>query len=326
MKVLVIGGAGYIGSHCCKEFDTAGWEPTVFDNLSRGWREAVHWGTLVEGDILDAAALDAAFAEFKPDVVAHLAALTYVNESVNDPALYYRNNVAGTMNVLDAMRRANVKHIIFSSTAATYGEVGSETLTEDYPQRPINPYGATKLAIERMLADYGRAYGISSMSLRFFNAAGAAPGIGEHHEPETHLVPLAIISALTGAPLTIFGDDFDTPDGTCVRDYVHVLDIGRAHVLSAEYLVKGGASDALNLGTATGASVAEVVAAVEAVAGHPINKVVGPRREGDPPMLVASNAKAKALIGWEPTQSSIREIVDSAWVWHQSNVIDGSTK
>lgn len=324
MRVLVIGGAGYIGSHCCKEFSDKGWEVVTLDDLSRGWKDAVRWGGFIEGSILDMNTLDWVFPVVQPDVVAHLAAMTYVGESVSDPALYYRNNITGTMNVLDAMRKHGTKHIVFSSTAATYGVAGTEPVTEDHPQHPINPYGATKLAVERMLADYGRAYGITSLSLRFFNAAGAAGDIGERHEPETHLIPLAMQRLLQGKPFTVFGNDFDTPDGTAIRDYVHVSDIGRAHVLSAEYLLKGGATDALNLGTASGTSVAEVLSAIEDVSGRTIDKVYGPRREGDPPVLVASNAKAKTVLGWEPTQSSIHEIVESAWKWHQSNEIDGS--
>jgi UDP-arabinose 4-epimerase len=317
--ILIIGGAGYIGSHCCKGFAAAGWNVTVFDNLSHGWRDLVKWGPLIEGDILDPSALDAAMRQARPDVVAHFAALTSVGDSVADPALYYRNNVLGTLNVLDAMRAASVRNLVFSSTAATYGAPQADVLTEDHPQLPINPYGATKLAAERMIRDYGDAYGLRSVALRYFNAAGADPDgeTGERHEPETHLIPLAAKGLLRDDyAFTIFGDDFDTRDGTAIRDYVHVSDLARAHVAAAGYLVAGGATEAVNLGTSHGTTVAEVAAAIEAVSGRALPRTIGPRRAGDPARLVASNGKALQLLNWSPTQSGIDEIVRTAWKWH----------
>jgi UDP-arabinose 4-epimerase len=317
--ILIIGGAGYIGSHCCKGFAAAGWNVTVFDSLSHGWRDLVKWGPLIEGDILDRPALDAAMRQARPDVVAHFAALTSVGDSVADPALYYRNNVVGTLNVLDAMRAASVRSLVFSSTAATYGVPQAEVLTEDHPQIPINPYGATKLAAERMIGDYGAAYGLRSVALRYFNAAGADPDgeTGERHEPETHLIPLAAKGLLRDDyAFTIFGDDFDTRDGTAIRDYVHVSDLARAHVAAAEYLAAGGATQAINLGTSNGITVAEVASAIEAISGRRLPRTIGPRRAGDPARLVASNSKALDLLNWAPTQSGIDEIVRTAWNWH----------
>ncbi len=316
--ILVTGGAGYVGSHCCKAFAKAGWKVVVFDNLFRGWRDMVKWGPLIEGDILDRSALDAAFAEVKPDVVAHFAALTYVGESVDDPGLYYRNNSFGAFNLLEAMRAAGVNKLIFSSTAATYGVPHETPMPEDHPQSPINPYGWSKLFVERMMADYAAAYDLRYAALRYFNAAGAdAEGeVGERHEPETHVIPLAARGALRDDYVfTIFGDDFETRDGTCVRDYIHVSDLGRAHAAAADYLFSGGASMAFNLGTGHGTTVKEIADAIEAVSGRPLPRRIGPRRAGDPAVLVASNARAKAILGWEPQQSSIDEIVQSAWNW-----------
>jgi UDP-arabinose 4-epimerase len=316
--ILVTGGAGYVGSHCCKAFANAGWKVVVFDNLFRGWRDMVKWGPLIEGDILDRAALDAALAEVKPDVVAHFAALTYVGESVEDPGLYYRNNSFGAFNLLEAMRAAGVNKLIFSSTAATYGVPQETPMPEDHPQLPINPYGWYKLFVERMMADYAAAYDLRYAALRYFNAAGAdAEGeVGERHEPETHVIPLAARGALRDDYVfTIFGDDFETRDGTCVRDYIHVSDLGRAHAAAADYLLGGGAAMAFNLGTGDGTTVKEIADAIEAVSGRPLPRRIGPRRAGDPAVLVASNARAKAILGWAPRQSSIDEIVQSAWAW-----------
>jgi UDP-arabinose 4-epimerase len=316
--ILVTGGAGYVGSHCCKAFANAGWRVVVFDNLFRGWRDMVKWGPLIEGDILDRSALDAAFAEVKPDVVAHFAALTYVGESVDDPGLYYRNNTLGAFNLLEAMRAVGANKLIFSSTAATYGVPQETPIPEDHPQLPINPYGWSKLFVERMLADYAAAYDLRYAALRYFNAAGAdAEGeVGERHEPETHVIPLAARGALRDDYVfTIFGDDFETRDGTCVRDYVHVSDLGRAHAAAADYLLGGGAAMAFNLGTGHGTTVKEVADAIEAVSGRALPRRIGPRRAGDPAVLVASNTRAKAVLGWAPQQSSIDEIVQSAWSW-----------
>jgi len=316
--ILVTGGAGYVGSHCCKAFAKAGWKVVVFDNLFRGWRDMVKWGPLIEGDILDRSALDAAFAEVKPDVVAHFAALTSVGESVADPSLYYRNNSFGAFNLLEAMRAAAVNKLIFSSTAATYGVPHQTPLPEDHPQLPINPYGWSKLFVERMMADYAAAYDLRYAALRYFNAAGAdgEGEVGERHEPETHVIPLAARGALRDDYVfTIFGDDFETRDGTCVRDYIHVSDLGRAHAAAADYLFGGGAAMAFNLGTGHGTTVKEIADAIESVSGRPLPRRIGPRRAGDPAVLVASNARAKAILGWEPQHSSIDEIVQSAWAW-----------
>ena len=317
--IFVTGGAGYVGAHCCKAFAEAGWEVVVYDNLYRGWRDFVRWGPLVEGDILDAERLTAAMREHRPDAVAHFAALTYVGESVSDPALYYRNNPLGSFNILEAMRAAACDKIIFSSTAATYGVPQVSPIPEDHPQQPINPYGWSKLFVERMLADYDSAYGIRSASLRYFNAAGADPGgeIGERHEPETHVIPLAAQGALSDDyEFTVFGTDFDTRDGTAVRDYIHVRDLGAAHKAALDYLFAGGATSQFNLGTGNGTTVKEIADAIERVSGRPLPRRLGPRRAGDPPSLVASNARARSVLGWEPRHSGIDEIVADAWAWH----------
>jgi UDP-arabinose 4-epimerase len=318
--VLVTGGAGYVGSHCCKAFRDAGWEVVVFDNLSRGWRDLVQFGDLIEGDINDRAALDRAMAEVKPDAVAHFAAYGYVGESVSNPGMYYRNNTMGTMTLLDAMMAAGVDKLIFSSTCATYGIPDKVPMTEETPQSPINPYGWSKLFVEKILDDYGHAYGLRSVKLRYFNAAGADfdAEVGERHEPETHLIPLAIQGQLKdGFALTVFGDDFDTRDGTCVRDYIHVMDLADAHKRALDYLQAGGESNVFNLGTGTGTTVMEIVEAVERVSGSSVERSIGPRRAGDPPALVASADKARDVLGWVPQHSDIDTIIRTAWNWHQ---------
>ena len=317
--IFVTGGAGYVGSHCCKAFAAAGWRVVVFDNLYRGWRDLARFGEFVEGDILDLPRLTAAMVEARPDVVAHFAALTYVGESVADPARYYENNATGSWNILAAMRAAGCSKIIFSSTAATYGEPQEIPMPETHRQLPINPYGWSKLIVERMLHDYAAAYGLRYAALRYFNAAGADPDgeVGERHDPETHVIPLAIRGALSDEYVfTIFGDDFDTRDGTCVRDYVHVTDLALAHRLAADHLADGGEGGAFNLGTGTGTTVKEIADAVETVSGKPLKRAVGPRRAGDPPTLVASNAKAREVLGWSPQRSDIAIIVKDAWAWH----------
>lgn len=317
--LFVTGGAGYVGSHCCKAFKQAGWEVVVYDNLSRGHREFALFGDLIVGDILDADALATAMASVKPDAVAHFAALAYVGESVANPGLYYRNNTVGTLNIVEAMRGAGVDKILFSSTCATYGVPHRVPIDESHPQSPINPYGWSKLFVEQMLADFSAAHGLRYVALRYFNAAGAdADGeIGEWHEPETHAIPLAILGALKpDYTFTIFGDDFETRDGTGLRDYIHVADLADAHKRALEYLLKGGQSDVFNLGTGVGTTVAEIAAAVERVAGKPVARRVGPRRAGDPPALFAANDKARQVLGWEPIQSDIDNIVRSAWRWH----------
>ena len=317
--VLVTGGAGYIGSHACKALHRAGYTPVACDNLVYGHPWAVRWGPLERGDIADRPWLDGLFARYQPVAVMHFAAYAYVGESVRDPGKYYRNNVAGTLTLLEAARDHGLGAFIFSSTCATYGVPARLPIAEDCPQAPINPYGASKLMIERMLADFEVAHGLRSMVLRYFNAAGAdvEGEIGEDHAPETHLLPLAIAAAQGRGPeLALFGTDYPTADGTAVRDYIHVSDLAQAHVLALEDLLAGGASAALNLGTGRGWSVREVIAAVAAVAGRPVPVREAPRRAGDPPVLVADPARAIARLGWRPVYAGLEEMVATAWRWH----------
>ncbi|MCA3693442.1 MAG: UDP-glucose 4-epimerase GalE [Aquidulcibacter sp.] len=320
MRVLVVGGAGYIGSHACKALHKAGHQPIVVDSLVYGHKQAVKWGPLEVGDISDGNWLDSVFARYNPEVVMHFAAFAYVGESVTDPAKYYHNNVSGTQSLLDAMRRNHVWTLIFSSTCATYGEVTKLPIEEDTPQVPINPYGYTKLIVERMMADYQRAYGLAWVALRYFNAAGADPEgeIGESHDPETHAIPLAIAAALrSGDGFKVFGSDYETPDGSALRDYIHVSDLADAHVKAMDYLLGGGAPTAFNLGTGTPTSVFEIINAVSRVTGSNLPHDLVPRRAGDPPALYAAANKAKALLGWEPTRSDIDTIVRTAVNWHR---------
>ncbi len=320
--ILVTGGAGYVGSHCCKAFASAGWNVVTYDNLSRGWRDLVKWGPLIEGDVRDAERLSVAIAETVPQAVAHFAAVAYVGKSMTDPGLYYDINVRGSLNLLQAMARHGVDSLVFSSTCATYGVPARMPITEDTPQVPINPYGASKLHVERMLADFGRAHRLRAVALRYFNAAGADPAgeTGERHDPKSHLIPLAVAAAEPGeTELTVFGDAFATPDGTCVRDYIHVTDLADAHLRAIRHLLAGGDSAVFNLGTESGTSVREVIAAVERVGGRPVRHRYGPAREGDPPVLVASAAKARAVLGWSPQRSAIDTIVADALRWHASS-------
>jgi UDP-arabinose 4-epimerase len=317
--VLVTGGAGYVGAHCCKAFAEAGWEVVVYDNLSTGWRDFVRWGPLIEGDILDGPRLAATVAEVAPDAVAHFAALADVAESVAHPERYYRVNVGGTLSLLDAMRGAGVGRLVFSSTCATYGPPVRVPIDEDHPQAPINAYGWSKLFVERMLADHATAHGLRYAALRYFNAAGADLDgqIGERHDPEHHVIPLAIRGALSDSHVfTIHGHDYDTRDGTAIRDYVHVADLADAHCRALDHLMADGASEAINLGTGDGTSVAEIAAAVERAAGRAFPRTMGPRRVGDPAMLIAAAGKARAVLDWTPRHSSIEEIVSTAWRWH----------
>jgi UDP-arabinose 4-epimerase len=319
--ILVTGGAGFIGSHACKALARAGYRPIAFDSLARGHEWAVKWGPLIVGDISDRAALARAFARFKPAAVLHFAALAYVADSVRDPAHYYRTNVSGTLSLLEAMLEHGVSAIVFSSSCATYGIPETIPIAEHHPQRPINPYGASKLMVERMLGDYGSAYGLRSISLRYFNAAGADPDgeVGEDHEPETHLVPLALEAASGRLPcLTVFGDDYDTADGTCVRDYVHVSDLAEAHVLALDKLLRGHPTAAFNLGNGKGFSVGEIIAAARRVTGRHIPVRIGARRAGDPARLVADASRAKRELGWEPRLSDIGSILETAWAWHRT--------
>jgi len=326
-SVLVSGGAGYIGSHMVKLLRSEGHHVTVFDNLSTGHRDAVAGTELVEGDLRSLPDVTRAFADRRIDVVVHFAARCYVGESVRDPASYYANNVAGTLNLLEAMRAAQCRRLVFSSSCSTYGEPDSLPLREDHPQRPINPYGMSKLTAERAMADYGRAYGFATVALRYFNAAGCDPegGLGERHDPETHLIPLVLREALRvragGDPdattLQVFGDDFDTPDGTCVRDYVHVSDLCTAHLLAIERLqgAAPAAFEAFNLGTGSGHSVKQVVEACRRITGEDIRYRVSGRRAGDPAQLVASAQRARDELGWTPRFATLPAIVETAWRW-----------
>jgi len=318
--VLVTGGAGYVGSHACKALAAAGWTPVVYDNLVAGHRWAVRWGPLEVGDIADRARLDAVIARYRPAAVMHFAACAYVGESMTAPGKYYRNNVAGTLTLLEAMRDHGIGRLVFSSTCATYGEPQAPLLDEEHPQRPINPYGASKLMVERMLQDFAAAHGLGSVALRYFNAAGADPDgeIGELHRPETHLIPLAIAAARGERPaLEIFGTDYPTSDGTCIRDYVHVSDLAQAHVLALDHLRGRNGFSAFNLGVGRGYSVREVIDAVAAAAGGAVPFREVARRPGDPPELVAEATQARTLLGWTPRLPCLGEIVESAWRWHQ---------
>lgn len=318
--ILVTGGAGYVGSHCCKAFARAGWRVVTFDNLSRGHAEAVQWGPLIKGDILDAEALDAAFREYKPDLVGHFAAFAYVEESVRQPELYYRNNCIGSFTLLERMRAAGVSKLIFSSTCASYGVPGHVPIGEDHPQWPINPYGWSKLMVERMLSDYASAHGLDSVALRYFNAAGCDPEgeIGEWHEPETHAIPLAIAGALSNdRPFTVFGSDFETRDGSAIRDYIHVSDLARAHVLAGEWIMGQQGFHMFNLGTGQGTTVLEIANAVAKACNSTQAPQLGPRRAGDPPILIADAAKAKRELGWEAEMSDIDTIVRTAVQWYR---------
>lgn len=316
--VLVTGGAGYVGSHCCKAFANAGWSVVALDNLSRGWREAVRWGPLIECDIRDQTRVRNALEMYQPDLVAHFAALAYVGESVIDPALYYVNNTAGTLALLEAMRAVGCSRLLFSSTCASYGVPGTLPIDEKHQQTPINPYGWSKMIIERMLEDYGRAYGVASVSLRYFNAAGCDPDgeVGERHEPETHAVPLVIEAARNpDRPFTVFGTDFPTPDGSAIRDYIHVKDLARAHLLAGEMLLDRAGTHVFNLGTGVGTSVFELIGAVRRAAGTDPAVRFGLPREGDPPVLVAAYAKAERELGWTPQHSQIDFIIETALRW-----------
>ena len=319
-SVLVTGGAGYIGSHACKALAQAGYTPVTYDNLSRGHRHAVRWGPLVEGDVGDRAAVAAALRTHQAVAVMHFAAFAYVGESGTDPALYYHNNVIGTLTLLDGMRDAGVDRIVFSSTCATYGLPETVPIAETTPQHPVNSYGETKLTIERALHWYGLAYGLRSVALRYFNAAGCDRGgeIGEEHDPETHLIPLVLRAALgSGPPVSILGTDYPTPDGTAVRDYIHVEDLASAHVRALEHLTGGGANAAVNLATGRGYSVREIIAAVAHAVGHEVPHREAPRRPGDPPSLIADPSLARSLLGWQCECSDLDTIIGSSLAWER---------
>ena len=316
-NILVTGGAGYIGSHTCKALSRSGLTPVVLDNLVYGHPWAVQWGPLVRGDIADRGLLDQLFETYRPAAVLHFAAFAYVGESVADPGKYWRNNAAGTLTLLEAMRDHGCRRLVFSSTCATYGLPRQVPMSEEHPQWPVNPYGWSKLAVERMIADFGAAHGLGAVILRYFNAAGADPEtrLGEEHDPETHLIPLVLRAAQDPAhPVTVFGGDYDTPDGTCIRDYIHVSDLARAHLAALDRLDRKG-SAAFNLGTGQGHSVREVIRTAEQVTGREIRPLAGERRPGDPPRLVASGDLARRELDFEPEYPGLAEIIGHAWNW-----------
>jgi UDP-glucose 4-epimerase len=319
-NVIVTGGAGYIGAHACKALSRAGFTPVTFDDLSTGWAEAVKWGPLVRGDLMDRAAIDAAMAEHRPVAVLHFAALSLVGESMQDPARTWRVNVGGALNLLESCVAAGVRTFVLSSTCATYGDQDGVLLTEATPQRPINAYGASKLAVETMLRDFGVAFGITHVIFRYFNVAGADPEgeIGEQHHPETHLIPLMLDAVAGKRPaLTLHGTDYPTPDGTCLRDYVHVTDLAEAHVLGLRHLLDGGGNEVFCLGSGHGFSVREVIEASRLVTNREVPVIIGPRRAGDAAALVLSSDRAVRQLGWEPRHSTLRQMIGDAWAWSQ---------
>lgn len=318
--ILICGGAGYIGSHVNKMLAGRGYETVVFDNLVYGHKDAVKWGRFVEGDLIDKAAITRVFKEYPIDAVMHFAAYAYVGESVAEPAKYYRNNVVCSLNLLNAMTEAGCGRIIFSSSCTTYGEPSVMPITEDMPQDPVNPYGNTKYMVERIFRDYATAYGLKYVSLRYFNAAGADPEgeIGERHEPETHLIPLVLEAASGKRPdIKVYGSDYPTPDGTCIRDYIHVWDLSAAHVLALEHLNNGGASEFINLGNSKGASVLEVIETAKRVTGRDFTVTHAPQRPGDPPVLIGGNEKARRVLNWQPRYEDLDTIVKHAWAFAQ---------
>ncbi|WP_176250413.1 MULTISPECIES: UDP-glucose 4-epimerase GalE [unclassified Sulfitobacter] len=324
-NVLVTGGAGYIGSHACKALAAAGFTPVTFDNFVTGWRDAVKFGPMIEGDLLNRAQIDAAFAQYKPVAVMHFAALSQVGDSMNQPGVYWRNNVQGSLNLIEAAVEAECKNFVFSSTCATYGDQDNVVLDENSVQLPINAYGASKRAIEDILRDFEVAYGLKNVIFRYFNVAGADPEgeVGEFHQPETHLVPL-MLDAIDGKrdALTIFGTDYDTPDGTCIRDYVHVCDLIDAHVLGLNWLLEGKPSRVFNLGTGTGFSVREVVDHSGEVTNRAVPVKEGARRPGDCTKLVSGSTRAMAELGWSPKRSTMSQMISDAWRWHQTGRYD----
>ena len=320
-NILVTGGAGYIGSHACKVLAKAGYTPVTYDSLRTGWRDAVRFGPFEPGDLTDRARLDEVFAAWQPRAVMHFAALSQVGESICAPGLYWHNNVSGSLTLMEAAVAAGCLNFVFSSTCATYGDHDNVTLDEGCAQAPINAYGASKRAIEDMLRDFERAHGLRHVIFRYFNVAGAGPEaeIGEFHQPETHLVPL-VLDAVTGRrdALTIYGTDYDTPDGTCIRDYVHVMDLVEAHILGLRWLEEGRGSRVFNLGTGHGFSVREVIDVAEAVTGTAVPVVEGARRAGDCTRLVSGSSRAGAELGWSPARSTLRAMIGDAWRWHRA--------
>lgn len=322
MATLVTGGAGYIGSHTAKELTRRGREVVVLDNLCTGHRDFLKWGVFEEGDLADPAFIDRVFEEHGIDEVVHFASFIAVGESVQKPDIYYRNNVTNTLNLLDGMVRHGVERIVFSSSAAVYGEPQTERLAEDHPLNPLSPYAWSKRMMEQVLADYGTAFGLRSVSLRYFNAAGADPDaeVGERHQPETHLIPLILAAAAGRRPsIKVFGTDYPTPDGTCLRDYIHVTDLADAHVRALDHLADGAATDVFNLGNGNGFSVREIIDVARDVTGLDVPVEDAPRRAGDSPALVSASDKAMRVLGWEPRFGDVREVVASAWNWHQKD-------
>ncbi len=317
--VLVVGGAGYIGAHVCKLLHKKNIPLIVLDNFSTGHKDFVKWSPLIQADLSNKSAVESCFENYSIQTVMHFSALANVADSIINPAEYYQNNVVNTLSLLDIMRKYKVSKLIFSSTCATYGIPQTKTLSEDHPQCPVNPYGSSKLMVEQIIKDYAKAYGMHYGFLRYFNAAGADPDseIGELHSPETHLIPLAIqtLQGKRGA-LTVYGNDYPTPDGTCIRDYIHVSDLADAHIKLLNYLQKENHSTAINLGTGHGNSVLEVLASIEVITGKKVPYAFGSRREGDPPILIASNSKAKEVLGWTPSYN-LNEIILTAWQWHK---------
>jgi UDP-glucose 4-epimerase len=321
MKILVTGGAGYIGSHAVKLFLARGHDVWVYDNLCMGHRQAVPADRLIVADLTEGARLDHVMVERRIDAIVHFAAFSFVGESVREPAKYYQNNLVNTLNLMECARRHRIARFVLSSTCATYGAPEQMPITEDTPQAPINPYGTTKLAIERALGDYAHAYAMGYAALRYFNAAGASPDgtIGEDHDPETHLIPLVVLAATGKRPhIEVFGTDYPTPDGTCIRDYIHVDDLAEAHLLALEKMGPGSELR-FNLGIGQGYSVREVIRTVEAVTGKPVPVKEGPRRAGDPAVLVASSEKVQRELGWRPRFTDLRAIVETAWNWHRTH-------
>ena len=319
-NILVTGGAGYIGSHCCKELRQRGYNPITFDNLVYGHKENVRWGDFYKGDLAYPDDINKCFEQYRVEAVIHFAAYAYVGESVTDPMKYYENNVRNTIHLLHASLAHDVRYFIFSSSCATYGIPESTPIDESHPLNPINPYGRTKKMIEEILKDCDDAYGLRYITLRYFNAAGADPDgeIGENHDPEIHLLPLVLdVAAGKGEDIKIFGNDYPTPDGTCIRDYIHVTDLARAHVLALEQLLDGAASGYYNLGQGQGFSVKEVVERVSKITGRDIASEYVDRRPGDPPVLVASNTKAMEYLNWEPEYTNLDDIISTAWNWHR---------
>lgn len=320
-NILVTGGAGYIGSHACKALKQAGYTPVTYDNLVTGWQDAVKFGPFERGDLADRARLDEVFARYQPAAVMHFAALSQVGEAMSEPGRYWRNNVAGSLTLIEAATAAGCLDVVFSSTCATYGEHDNVVLDEDTPQEPLNAYGASKRAVEDILRDFGAAHGLRAVIFRYFNVAGADPEaeVGEHHRPETHLIPV-MLEAIDGSrpALTVHGTDYDTPDGTCIRDYVHVCDLVDAHVLGLKWLQAGKGSRVFNLGTGSGFSVMQVIEQSRSVTNRAVPYQTGPRRAGDATKLVSGSTRAEQELGWTPRRSTLDKMIADAWKWHQT--------